>query len=101
MTFVFGSLGSRLFVLGLVVVLGFVWGGVFVGGGCWWGVVVLGLVGSRLLGKGLFGGELVFEDAEAVYFDLNGVAGLDRAYACGGAGRDEVAGFKRHEGSDV
>ena len=49
----------------------------------------------------LFGLEVVFEDAEAVYFYLDAVAGLDGAYSGGSSGGDEVAGLERHGGGDV
>ncbi len=50
---------------------------------------------------GWLGGEDVFEDAEAVYFYLDAVSGLDGAYAGWGSGGDEVAGFEGHGGGYV
>ena len=59
---------------------------------------VLKSVLSVLSVLGLFslGCEFVFEDAEAVYFYLDAVAGFDGSYSGGGSGGDEVAGFEGH-----
>ena len=48
-----------------------------------------------------FGDEVFWRSAEAVDFDFDAVAGLDGAYAGGGSGGDEVAGFEGHGGGDV
>src|ERR1700678_2602312 len=45
--------------------------------------------------------EFVFQDAEAVYLDLDAIARPDGSYSGGGAGGDEVAGLEGHGGRDV
>src|SRR4051794_27861923 len=49
----------------------------------------------------LFGGEGVAEDAESGDLYFHGVAGLHWAYAGGGSGGDEVAGFEGDGCADI
>src|ERR1700729_3105050 len=47
------------------------------------------------------GCKFVFENAQTVYLYLDAVAGLNGSHSCGRTGRNQVAGFKRHDLGDV